>query len=69
MENRTLSNSVAMPVLGDGMTQVQGPEVVQAITDAVAAGYRSIDTAVIYDKEAVIGQGIANLMSIDQIYF
>lgn len=69
MENRTLSNGVAMPVLGYGMAQVQGPEAVQAVKDAIAAGYRSIDTAVIYDNEAVIGQGIANLMSIDQIYF
>lgn len=70
MENRTLSNGVAMPVLGYGMAQVQGgPEAVQAVKDAIAAGYRSIDKAVIYDNEAVIGQGIASLMSIDQIYF
>ena len=59
MEYRTLSNGVVMPVLGYGMAQVQGPEAVQAVKDAIAAGYRAIDTAVIYDNEADIGQGIA----------
>lgn len=59
MEYRTLSNGVVMPVLGYGMAQVQGPEAVQAVKDAIAAGYRAIDTAVIYDNEAEIGQGIA----------
>nr|WP_315897415.1 hypothetical protein [Weissella cibaria] len=55
MEYRTLSNGVVMPVLGYGMAQVQGPEAVQAVKDAIAAGYRAIDTAVIYDNEADIG--------------
>lgn len=59
MEYRTLSNGVVMPVLGYGMAQVQGSEAVQAVKDAIAAGYRAIDTAVIYDNEADIGQGIA----------
>ena len=47
MEFRTLANGVKMPVLGYGVAQVQGAEATQAVKDAIATGYRMIDTAVI----------------------
>ena len=48
-----------MPVLGYGVAQVQGAEATQAVKDAIANGYRMIDTAVIYDNEGDIGRAIA----------
>lgn len=59
MEFRTLANGVKMPVLGYGVAQVQGAEATQAVKDAIANGYRMIDTAVIYDNEGDIGRAIA----------
>ncbi|MCS9990415.1 aldo/keto reductase [Weissella confusa] len=59
MEFRTLANGVKMPVLGYGVAQVHGAEATQAVKDAIANGYRMIDTAVIYDNEGDIGRAIA----------
>ncbi|MFH7282508.1 aldo/keto reductase [Weissella confusa] len=59
MEFRTLANGVKMPVLGYGVAQVQGAEATQAVKDAIATGYRMIDTAVIYENEGDIGRAIA----------
>ncbi|MEJ8545102.1 aldo/keto reductase [Brevibacillus borstelensis] len=52
-------NGVKMPWLGLGVFKVQeGPELVNAVKAALAQGYRSVDTAAIYDNEAGVGQGI-----------
>ena len=59
MEFRTLANGVKMPVLGYGVAQVQGADATQAVKDAIATGYRMIDTAAIYDNEGDIGRAIA----------
>jgi diketogulonate reductase-like aldo/keto reductase len=55
----TLNNGVKMPWLGLGVWKVQeGSEVVDAVKHAIAAGYRSIDTAAAYGNEEGVGQGI-----------
>ncbi|GLX67281.1 aldo/keto reductase [Paenibacillus glycanilyticus] len=55
----TLHNGVAMPWLGLGVFKVEdGSVVVNSVKDAIKNGYRSIDTAAIYDNEAGVGQGI-----------
>lgn len=55
----TLHNGVQMPWLGIGVFKVEeGPELVNAIKFAIKHGYRSIDTAAIYENEAGVGQGI-----------
>ena len=51
----TLNNGVAMPQLGFGVFQVPEDETVAAVTSALEAGYRSIDTAAIYGNEAGVG--------------
>ncbi|MFI8288598.1 aldo/keto reductase [Streptomyces sp. NPDC085614] len=53
-----------MPQLGFGVWQVPDDEATQAVTTALEAGYRSIDTAAIYGNEegtgrALTGSGIA----------
>ncbi|WP_104089045.1 aldo/keto reductase [Arthrobacter sp. GMC3] len=55
----TLNNGVDMPQIGYGVFQVPDAETEQAVTAALAAGYRSIDTAAIYGNEAGVGRALA----------
>ncbi|MDX3577082.1 aldo/keto reductase [Streptomyces sp. FL07-04A] len=54
-----LNNGVEMPQLGFGVWQVPDDEAEQAVTTALEAGYRSIDTAAIYGNEEGTGKAIA----------
>ncbi|MDR6507105.1 aldo/keto reductase [Arthrobacter oryzae] len=55
----TLNNGVEMPQLGFGVFQVPNDETTAAVTAALAAGYRSIDTAAIYGNEEGTGRALA----------
>jgi 2,5-diketo-D-gluconate reductase A len=55
----TLNNGVQMPILGFGVYQIPAEETEQAVTDALAAGYRHIDTAAAYGNEEAVGRAIA----------
>lgn len=57
-ETYTLSNSVKIPKLGLGTWMLTDGEAAQAVRDAVAMGYRHIDTAQAYGNEAGVGEGI-----------
>jgi 2,5-diketo-D-gluconate reductase A len=54
----TLSNGVKMPVLGFGVYQIPAEQTEQAVSDALAAGYRSLDTAAAYQNEEAVGRAI-----------
>lgn len=54
-----LNDGTAMPQLGYGVWRVSNAEAVTAVADAIKAGYRSIDTAAIYENEEGVGQAIA----------
>ncbi len=55
----TLHNGVKMPWFGLGVFKVEeGPELVNAVKTAIVKGYRSIDTAAIYENEEGVGEGI-----------
>ena len=56
----TLNNGVEMPVLGFGVYQIPAEQTEQAVTDALAAGYRSLDTAAAYQNEEAVGRAIAS---------
>ena len=58
MEHRILNNGVEMPVLGLGVYQVEETVCEQCVCDAIAAGYRSIDTASAYLNERAVGRAI-----------
>ena len=58
MEHRILNNCVEMPVLGFGVYQVEETVCEQCVCDAIAAGYRSIDTASAYLNERAVGRAI-----------
>lgn len=54
----TLNNGVEMPILGFGVFQVEGDQTQEAVEAALAAGYRSIDTAAAYGNEEAVGAAI-----------
>ncbi|MBB3221648.1 aldo/keto reductase [Pseudoduganella umbonata] len=61
MEYVTLNNGLRMPILGFGVFQIPDPqECERAVIDAIAAGYRQIDTAASYMNEASVGNGVRN---------
>src|SRR3954454_9685641 len=55
----TLNNGVQMPILGFGVYQIPAEETEKAVSDALAAGYRHIDTAAAYANEDAVGRAIA----------
>ncbi len=55
----TLHNGVRMPIIGLGTWQVEGEAARRAVSDGLAAGYRHIDTAMIYENEAEVGAALA----------
>lgn len=59
MQTVMLNNGVAMPIAGFGVYKIQDSgECARCVVDAIAAGYRLIDTAASYLNESAVGQGI-----------
>ena len=59
MDTVTLNNGVVMPLEGFGVFQVPDGEVCEkAVSDAIASGYRLIDTAAAYMNEEAVGRAI-----------
>src|SRR5690348_3203890 len=56
----TLNNGVEMPQLGFGVFLIPDDETTDAVTHALEAGYRSIDTAAVYGNEVGVGRAIAD---------
>jgi 2,5-diketo-D-gluconate reductase A len=57
--NVILNNGVEMPILGFGVFQIAAEATEQAVLDALAVGYRHIDTAASYQNEKAVGRAIA----------
>ncbi|WP_172577337.1 aldo/keto reductase [Ligilactobacillus agilis] len=53
-----LSNGVTIPGLGYGTYQTPPEDAYRAVTDALAVGYRHIDTAARYGNESGVGQAV-----------
>lgn len=59
MDTVKLNNGIKMPQLGFGVFQVTNLEQCeQAVVDAIASGYRLIDTAAAYQNESAVGRAI-----------
>ncbi len=58
MESVKLNNGVCMPMEGFGVFQVPEDTCEQVVRDAIAAGYRLIDTAYSYQNEKAVGNAI-----------
>ena len=59
MEYAVLNNGLKMPMEGFGVFQVPDPaQCEQAVLDAIASGYRLIDTAAAYMNEKAVGEAV-----------
>ena len=59
MNSVTLNNGVEMPILGFGVYQIEdAAECERAVLDALAVGYRLIDTAAAYLNEEAVGRAL-----------
>ena len=56
----TLNNGITMPQIGFGVFQIPEAETATAVTTALEAGYRSIDTASVYGNETGVGVALKN---------
>jgi diketogulonate reductase-like aldo/keto reductase len=54
----TLNNGVTIPQVGFGVFQVPPEQTAQAVSRALEAGYRHIDTAALYRNERSVGEAI-----------
>lgn len=54
----TLTNGVEIPCVGYGTFRTDPAVTAQAVQDAIGAGFRHIDTAMVYENETGVGQGI-----------
>jgi len=55
-----LRSGSAMPLLGFGTWQLKGRDAATATAEALAVGYRHLDTATVYRNEAEVGRGLAD---------
>ena len=58
MRSVTLNNGVEMPILGFGVYQIPAEQTERAVFDALAAGYRLLDTAAAYGNEEAVGRAV-----------
>jgi 2,5-diketo-D-gluconate reductase A len=57
--NVTLNDGVEIPQLGFGTFQIPADDTQRAVEEALAIGYRHIDTAAIYGNEEGVGRALA----------
>ncbi len=62
MKNVTVQG-VNVPALGFGTWRLSGRECREAVADALAVGYRHIDTARMYRNETEVGQGVRDVQT------
>jgi 2,5-diketo-D-gluconate reductase A len=58
MQTVPLNDGVQIPILGFGVYQIPPEETERAVSDALATGYRHIDTAAAYGNEEAVGRAI-----------
>ena len=58
MQSVTFNNGVEMPILGFGVYQVPAEETEHVVAEALATGYRLIDTAASYLNEEAVGRAL-----------
>lgn len=62
------ANGASIPVIGLGTWTLRGKECTRLVEQAIAAGYRHVDTAQMYDNEKAVGEGIRASGKRDQIF-
>ncbi|AGF71835.1 aldo/keto reductase [Corynebacterium halotolerans] len=59
----TLNDGTEMPQIGLGTWKLHDDEAVRVVREAIAAGYRHIDTAALYGNEEAVGRGIRDAIA------
>lgn len=59
--NILLNDGQSIPQLGFGVFQVPPLQTAEAVSEAIAAGYRHIDTAMSYANEKGVGEAVQNI--------
>ena len=68
-ETVNIGGGVQMPILGFGVFQIPDDQTEQAVSDALEAGYRSIDTAAAYMNEEAVSRAIrASAIARDELF-
>ncbi|TNU81200.1 aldo/keto reductase [Lactococcus lactis] len=62
MDYKTLNNGIKIPMLGFGVFRMNNQEAEQAVSDALHAGFRYIDTANMYQNEEGVGNALKKSM-------
>lgn len=63
MDYKILNDGNKMPIVGFGTFRLSGQECIDAVYNAIKAGYRLIDTAESYANEAEVGYAIAKCIT------
>lgn len=58
VEMKTLADGHKIPVIGFGTVFMKGEAAAEGVASAIQHGYRLIDTAIRYDNEGAVGEGI-----------
>ena len=56
--HKILNNGVEMPMVGLGVYNISSHETQRVVEEAIAEGYRSIDTAAMYHNEDGVGTAV-----------
>src|SRR5690242_2885435 len=59
-DTATLPGGSRIPLLGFGTWQIKGEDAVRAVSAALEAGYRHLDTATVYGNEGEVGRALAD---------
>jgi diketogulonate reductase-like aldo/keto reductase len=62
------ANGASIPIVGFGTWTLRGRECALLVEQAIAAGYRHIDTAQMYDNESAVGKGVRASGLRDQVF-
>jgi diketogulonate reductase-like aldo/keto reductase len=62
------AHGARIPIVGFGTWTLRGRECAQLVEQALAAGYRHVDTAQMYDNEKAVGDGVRAFGARDQVF-
>ena len=65
-ETYTMNDGRRIPRIGLGVWGIDNDKAAEAVRQAVAAGYRHIDTAQAYRNEAGVGEGVRKRLEVPQ---
>lgn len=68
MTQTVTAGGARIPIVGLGTWTLRGKDCVRLVEQAIAAGYRHVDTAQLYDNEREVGEGVRASGLRDQVF-